>query len=191
MYYRWLPYQFCSYHSNTTFGNFLFVQSKAFVIEVMHADISFLHILFSPFLFPNLQSLFLSMVDISSYLHKGQILRMESEHWRLLQSISSWLHYLHQHEKFLCLASHWLYRYACQNVNQNKKSCSSCISKDAYPKNIPQNSRTTSVQFTWAYVVTIHSISRFANLTMSPRLMPSVVSAVPYQSLPNFLGINN
>ena len=80
MYYRWLPYQFCLYHSNTTFGNFLFVQSKAFVIEVMHADISFLHILFSPFLFPNLQSLSLSMVDISSYLHKGQILRMESEH---------------------------------------------------------------------------------------------------------------
>ena len=38
-----------------------------------------------------------------------------------------------------------------------QKSCSSCISKDAYPKNIPQNSRTTSVQFTWAYVVTIHS----------------------------------
>ena len=117
------------------------MQSKAIVTQVMHADKSLLHIVFSPFLFPNLQSLSLSMVNISSYVHKGQILRMESEYWRLLQSISSWLHYLYQHENFLYLASHWLYRYACQNVNQNKKSCSSCISKDAYPKNIPQNSR--------------------------------------------------
>ena len=191
MYYRWLPYQFCLYHSNTTFGNFLFVQSKAFVIEVMHADISFLHILFSPFLFPNLQSLSLSMVDISSYLHKGQILRMESEHWRLLQSISSWLHYLHQHENFFIFSFSLALLLCMPKCQPKQNSCSSCISKDAYPKNIPQNSRTTSVQFTWAYVVTIHSISRFANLTMSPRLMPSVVSAVPYQSIPNLLGINN
>ena len=126
----------------------------------MHADISFLHIVLSPFLFPNLQSLSLSMVNISSYVHKGQILRMESEHWRLLQSISSWLHYLHQNENFLYLASHWLYRYACQNVNQNKRVVPVAYRKTHTRKTfhkIPECTLPlTSVQITWAYVVTIH-----------------------------------
>ena len=57
------------------------------------------------------------MVNISSYLHRGQILRMESEHSRLLQTISSWLRYLHQNENLLYLAPHLLNRYACHNEN--------------------------------------------------------------------------
>ena len=37
-----------------TFDNFSFVQSKAFVTQVMHAKISYLHIVFLLFLLPNL-----------------------------------------------------------------------------------------------------------------------------------------
>ena len=54
MYCRWLPYQVCFYHVNATIDNLPFVQSKAFVTQVMHADISYLHIVFFRFLFPNL-----------------------------------------------------------------------------------------------------------------------------------------
>ena len=92
-------------------------------------------------------------------MHKGQILRMESEHWRLLQSISSWLHYLHQHENFLYLASHWLYRYACQNVNQNKRVVPVAHSKTHTRKKFHKIRECTlplvSVKFTCAYILTI------------------------------------